>query len=556
MLSARLVAGIVRSSYGPRGLDKLFLDNIGQVHVTSDGATILSKSKSNHPIARIISELGTSVDREVGDGTTSSVILMSALLEEGVKLADAGVHPAAIVRGYTLALAKALDELDEVAERVPMDTEEWLIKVAATSLQTKLAAKGVEALPEMLASAALQVAEKRGDEYKIDLDKVNIRRMPGGSLSETRLIHGVVLEKDLIDKSMPKRLENVRIVVGDVSLVIKKTIAEAKLTMIDPKMVGRLGLERRAELKKMGDRLIATGANVVINREGMDDLVANQLARAGMMGVRHVKIADVTRLAEATGATVTNAKGDIRPEDLGFAELVEERHIEGQIMGGTWVFVEGCKDPKALTILLRGASWHIVDEAERSIKDALMAIKVLLEKPAVVSGGGAVEAELSSRIRKWSSTVEGREQMAAEAFARALEEIPNALATNSGMHAVDAIAELRSKHAQGGKWFGIDAKEAKVQDMRANMVFEPVAVKEEVLKAATETACLILRIDRMLDRTKVQPSRRTKRAHGDLPALEDLDKLSPSQLSRVRDKLAEKTKPLDPTKPQDARYPL
>lgn len=553
MLSARLVANMISSSYGPRGLDKMFIDKIGQVHVTSDGATILSKSKSNHPIARIITELAKSVDNEVGDGTTSTVILMSALLEEAVQLADRGVHPATIARGYHLALARALSELREIAEPVAPDSKEWLTRVAATSIQTKLVGKGVEGLPELLASAAIQVAERLGDNYKLDMSKIAIRRMPGGSLTDTRLVRGVVLEKDLIDRSMPKRLENVKILVGDVSLVLKKTIAEAKISITDPRMVGKLGQERRAQLKKIGDRVIASGADVLINREGIDDLVANQLANFGIMAVRHVKIGDITNLAEATGATVVDAKRDITAGDLGFAALVEERQLEGQSSGGRWVFIEGCKDPRALTILLRGGTWHVVDEAERSIKDALMAIKDLLEKPSTVAGGGAVEAEISSRIHRWSVSLKGREQLAADAFANALEQIPQALATNAGMHAIDAMAELRSRHGLGGKWFGIDAKEAKVKDMHSKQVFEPLSVKEEMLKAATETACLILRIDNVLQMAKVQPRRRR---HGDMPALDELNDLTPAQLGKVRDQLAENAVELDPSKPVDRRYPL
>jgi archaeal chaperonin len=510
MFSARLVADIVRTSFGPRGLDKMFIDNLGAVHATNDGATILKKSVSSHPIARIITELAKVVDQEVGDGTTSAVILMSALLEQAVQLADRGVHPATITNGYSVALAKALSDLREMAEHVLPDSKEWLVKVAATSIQTKLVAKGAKDLPELMASAAMQVAEKQGDGYKLDTSKITVRSMPGGSLADTRLIQGMVLPKGLIDPSMPKRLENVKIAVGDVSLVIKKTIFDAKVTISDPKMVGKLGAVRRAELKKMGDGVIATGANVLVNREGIDDLVANQFANAGMMAVRHAKIGDVANLAKATGATVVNGRTDISSDDLGFAALIEERKVEGVNFGDRWLFVEGCKDPKALTLLLRGGNWYVVDEAERSINNALMAMKMLMERPAVVAGGGAVEVELASRVMDWSRTIEGREQVAAEAFAIALEEIPKALATNAGMDAINAMTELRSRHAQGGKWFGIDATEAKVKDMYSTQVFEPLAVKEEVLKAATETACLIIRTDAVIQRPKDVPRTRKR----------------------------------------------
>jgi len=522
--SVRLVANMVRTSFGPRGLDKLFIDETGAVNATNDGATILKKSKSNHPIARIITELAKAVDQEVGDGTTSAVILMSALLEKAVELADSGVHPAMIVNGYNLALAEALRSLREVAERFPADSEEWLVRVAASSIQTKLVGQGAKDLASILVAAATQVAEKRDGGYNLDTSKIIVRTLSGGALADTRLIRGMVLQKGLIDPSMPKRLENVKIALGDVSLVLKKTKFDAKVTMSDPKMVGKLGQARRASLKSMGDRVIATGANVIINREGIDDLVANQFANEGMMAVRHAKIGDMANLAKATGATIANGRTDITSDDLGFAALVEERKVEGQDWGDKWLFIEGCKDPKALTILLRGGSWYVVDEAERSVNDALMAIKDVMEKPAVVVGGGAAEVEVASWIKGWSRTLEGRKQLAAEAFADALEELPKALAENAGMDAINAMTELRSRHAQGGKWFGIDVMQAKVKDMHSSGVFEPLAVKEEVLKVATETACMILRIDKVLQKPKAAPRQQPRGRLGEAEKTERFER--------------------------------
>jgi archaeal chaperonin len=471
---------------------------------------------------------------------------MSALLEGAVQLVDRGLHPATIVKGYEQALARALGELREIAEPVSADSEEWLAKVAATCIQTKLVAEGAKNLPRLLASAVIQAAEKQGDGYKLDTSRITVRRMPGGGLADSRLIPGVVLPKDLIDPSMPKRLENAKIAVGDVSLVLKKTVADAKLTMTDPKMVGKIGEHRRADLKKIGDRIIATGADVVINREGIDDLVANQFANAGMMAMRHAKIGDIANLAKATGATIVDAKHDITSDDLGFAALVEERKVEGANPSDRWLFVEGCKNPKALTLLLRGGNWYVVDEAERSVNDALMALKNLVERPAILAGGGATEAEISARVMKWSETLQGREQIAVQAFASALEEIPQSLALNAGMHPIDSMVEVRTRHARGGKWFGIDPMERKVKDMYSNEVFEPLAVKEEVLKAATDTACMILRIDAVFD--KAPP--RAYRMRSEMPEEEKKSR------SRQNEELDERAEKFDPTKPVDRRYPL
>lgn len=546
-LSAHLVAEIMRRSFGPKGLDKMFVDKIGQTFATSDGATILQKSESNHPIARIITELGKSVDTEVGDGVISAVIVMSALLEGAARLIERGVHPSTIVRGYTLTLQKTLSELEEIAEPVPAGSKEWLIKVASTSMHTKLAAKGSKELPELLATAAIQVADRTDNNYTLDTNRIAVKKHPGGgSLADTRLIHGFVLEKDLIDRDMPKQLENVKIVVGDVSLVVKKTIADHKISMTDPRTIAKLGLDRRARLKEMSDRIIASGAKVLINREGCDDLVAHHLAQAGIMAVRHAKIGDVTHIAEATGATVVDAKRDITAEDLGFAALVEERKVEGAKRTSKWLFIEGCKDPKATTILLRGGNWWVVEEADRSIHDALRAIKSLMERPAVVAGGGAIEAELSSRILKWSISLEGREQLAAEEFANSLEEIPLALAKSAGMDTINAIAEIKSKHALGGKWFGVDVKERKVTDTYVSGIIEPLAVKETVLKAATETACLILRIDGIFDKEKPRAYRRRS----------EMPKEEKKGHSREVEELHNRADKFDPEKPVDRRYPL
>jgi chaperonin GroEL (HSP60 family) len=549
MLSARLVAEIMKASFGPRGLDKMFLDNVGAIHATSQGVEILTMAKSEHPIARLIAEMGRALDHEVGDGTISAVILMSALVDRALELIEKGVHPSSVIRGYNMALDRALQELDEVAVPVAHDSKGWLVKAAQTCIGSKLAVKGGPAIPEMVATAALQATEKRGEGYILDTSRIKVQMMPGGALSDSRLLHGIVIEKDLILRNMPRRIENAKILVGDVSLVLKKTIMDAKITMSDPRLVAKLGQDRRFQLKRIADRILASGANVVINREGCDDLVADQLANQGIMVLRHVKILDVTNVAEATGATVVDAKHDIRPGDLGYAALVEEKKVEGAPKADKWLFIEGCKNPKSMTILLRAGTAFVVDEAHRSIQNSIKVMKGLVEHPSVVAGGGAVEAELASRIRRWSVELRGREQLAAEGFAASLEEIPSALAEKAGMRHLDAMTELTARHADGGMWIGVDSKTGKLTDTYLEGIVEPSVVKAQVLKSATETACTILRTDFVLNKD----SRAFRRKSEMTP--EQRKRLQKPTRRESEDFLADAKKfPINI--PKDRRYPL
>jgi archaeal chaperonin len=490
--AAKLIAEIVKSSIGPRGMDKMLVDSLGDVTITNDGATMLKEIDVQHPAAKMLVEVSKATDNEVGDGTTSAVILAGALLEKAEILIDKGVHPTIIVEGYNKAAAKAIEFLNELAEKVPANGREWLVKIARTSMQTKLVSRESQELAELIVGAVLQVAEKTDSGgYKVDLDNIKVEKKPGGSLRDTILIKGIVLDKEVVHAGMPKRVENAKIALVNAAFEIEKTEFDAKLNISDPSMMKKFLDEETRMLKEMADKVTSIGANVLICQKGMDDIAQHYLAKAGVLAVRRAKESDLTKLAKATGARIANNFNDLSPKDLGNADLVEERKVEQD----KWVFIEGCRNPKAVTVLIRGGTQRIVDEAERSMHDALMVSKDVVEKPAIVAGGGAPEAEVAALVMKWTDKLNGREQLAAQKFAEAIETIPICLATNAGLDPIDTMTEIRAKHADGGKWFGVEAKDGKVKDMYKENVLEPLSVKEQIVKSATEAACMILRID-------------------------------------------------------------
>ena len=469
----------------------MLVDSLGDVTITNDGATLLKEMDIQHPAAKMLVEVSKATDDEVGDGTKSAVILAGALLEKAEGLLDRGVHPTIIVHGYNKAAARSIEILDSFAEKVSPTNKEWLTKIARTSMQTKLVVREAQQLAELVVSAAVAVAEERDGTYKVDLDNVKVEKKPGGSVTDTTLISGIVLDKEVAHSGMPKRVEKAKIALISAAFEVEKTEFDAKLSISDPTMMKKFLDEETHMLKGMVDKIVALGANVIICQKGMDDIAQYYLAKAGILAVRRAKESDLTKLAKATGARIANSFDDLSENDLGNADLVEERKVEQD----RWVFVEGCKNPKALTLLIRGGTQRIVDEAERSVHDALMVTKDVIEKPGIVAGGGSAEMETASQISKWAENLTGREQLAAQEFAGALETIPRALAVNAGLSPIDAMTELRAKHAGGGKWYGVEAKEGKVKDMYKENVMEPLSVKEQIIKSATEAACMILRID-------------------------------------------------------------
>jgi len=496
--AAKLISEVVRSSLGPRGMDKMLVDGLGDVTITNDGATILKEIDVQHPAAKMMVEISKATDNEVGDGTSSVVVLAGALIEKAEELITKDVHPTIIVDGYRKSALKSIEIFNHLAQKIDPGNKSELIKVARTSMQTKLVSKDSDELSEVVVNAALQVSEPNESAYVIDIDDVKVEKKTGGSLRDTKLIKGIVLDKEVVHGGMPKRVEKAKIALINSALEIEKTEFDAKININSPDQMKMFLEEENKMLKNMVDKIISSGANVAICQKGIDDVAQHYLAKSNVLSVRRVKESDMTKLSRATGARMVNNLEDLSSKDLGSADLVEERKVETD----KWVFIEGCKHPKAVTILIRGGSQRVVDEAERSIHDALMVTKDVMEKPSIVAGGGSPESYVAGKLREWSSTLSGREQLAADKFAESLEVIPLALAENAGMDPIDTLTELRSKQTKGSKWSGIDARAGKVVDMSKLDIVEPLSVKEQIIKSATEVASMILRIDDVIASSK------------------------------------------------------
>ncbi len=489
--AAKLVAELVRTSLGPRGMDKMLVDSLGDVTITNDGATILKEIDVQHPAAKMMVEIAKAVDNEVGDGTTSSVVFAGSLLAKAEELLDKDVHATVIIEGYQAATEKALSLLSELAKTVDPREKEILHKIAKTSMESKLISEDSDMLSKLVVDAILQVVEKQGESYKVDLDNIKVEKKAGGSIRNTSLIKGIVLDKEVVHSGMPTKIEKAKIALVNSALEIEKTEMSAEIRITDPTQMQMFLEEENRMLKSMVDKIYEIGANVLICQKGIDDIAQHYLAKQGILAVRRVKESDMTKLAKATGGRISTNLDDITSKDLGSAEHVEQRKVETD----KWVFIEGCKNPRAITLLLRGGSQRVVDEVDRSMHDALMVVKDVIEKPAVVAGGGAPEEFLASSLKDWADRFEGREQLAIKKYAEALEIIPLTIAENAGMDPITTMVTLRAKQAQGRKWTGIDARNTRTADMYALDIIEPVVVKEQIIKSATEAACMILRID-------------------------------------------------------------
>src|SRR4026209_1700835 len=496
--AAKLISEVVKSSLGPRGMDKMLVDGLGDVTITNDGATILKEIDVQHPAAKMMVEISKATDNEVGDGTSSVVVLAGALIEKAEELINKDVHPTIIVDGYRKSALKSIEIFNQIAIKIDGGNKAELMKVAKTSMQTKLVSKESDQLSEVVVNAALQVSESRESGYIVDIDDIKVEKKAGGSLRDTKLIKGIVLDKEVVHGGMPKRIEKAKIALINSALEIEKTEFDAKINISSPDQMKMFLEEENKMLKNMVDKIISSGANVAICQKGIDDVAQHHLAKSNILAVRRVKESDMTKLARATGARIVNNLEDLSSKDLGSSDLVEERKVETD----KWVFIEGCKHPKAVTILIRGGSQRVVDEADRSIHDALMVTKDVMEKPFIVAGGGSPESFVAGKLRDWSSTLSGREQLAADKFAESLEVIPLRLAENAGMDPIDTLTELRSKQLKGSKWSGIDVRNGKVTDMSKLDIVEPLSVKEQIIKSATEVASMILRIDDVIASSK------------------------------------------------------
>jgi archaeal chaperonin len=508
--AAKIIADILKSSLGPRGMDKMLVDSLGDVTITNDGATILKEIEVQHPAAKMLVEVTKSVDNEVGDGTKSVIVLAGSLLEKAEDLINKNVHPTVLVDGYRRASMKAIEILWKISTEVDPMNKDDLAKIAITSMASKLASVKSKMLADIVVEAVLRVAEEyesedvgeegrgrskkvesRNSNYRVDTDNIKVVKKAGGSINDTSLIEGIVLDKEVAHGSMPKRIENARIALLNCPLEVEKPEFDTKLNINTPAQMQKFLDEENNMLKSMVDKISSAGANVALCQKGIDDIAQHHLARAGILAVKRIKESDMSKLTKATGATMITNIGEISSQDLGQSKVVEERRVETD----KWVFVEGCKNPKAVSILVRGGSQRVVDEAERSVHDAIMTVKDVVQYPYIVPAGGAPEAVLSQQIREWSKSVEGRAQLAAEQFADSVETIPLVLAENAGMDPIDAQAELRAKITGNKPRYGIDMSHKKISDMAAMGVYEPLAVKEYIISSATEVASMILRID-------------------------------------------------------------
>src|SRR6476661_8597707 len=496
--AAKLISEVLRTSLGPRGMDKMLVDGLGDVTITNDGATILKEIDVQHPAAKMMVEISKATDNEVGDGTTSTVVLAGALLEKAEELVTKNVHPTVVVDGFKKASEKAIEVLRQVATLIDPRDKKYLKKIATTTLASKLVSTNSSELADVVVDSILAVAEKSGDKYRVDIDNIKVEKKSGGSIRDTKLIQGIVLDKEVVHGAMPKRIENAKIALLNAPLEIEKTEFDAKININTPEQMQLFIDEENEMIRKMTDKIIQSGTNVVLCQKGIDDMAQHYLQKAGILAVRRIKESDMTKLAKATGARIVSNVKELSPNDLGSAKLVEERLVETD----RWVFVEECKNPTAVSILVRGGSQRIVDEAERSVHDALMAVKDAVVYPKVVVGGGAPEAHVAYKVREWANTLEGRSQLAAQKFADGIETIPLVLAENTGMDPLDTQVDLRSKSASGKATYGIDVTTAKVGDLSTRDIYEPLAVKEQVINAATETACMILRIDDVIAASK------------------------------------------------------
>jgi thermosome len=473
-------------------MDKMLVDNFGDVTVTSDGRTILDEMDVQHPAAKMLVEVAKTQDNEAGDGTTSAVIIAGELLGRAEELIDKNIHPTVIIEGYKKAAEKALETLDKIAIPVDLKSTEFLKKTAVTSMASKLVAECKEYLADLVVKAMLSVAEKQQDgTYRADVDDVKVEKKTGESIGATTLVNGIVLDKEIVHSGMPKRVEKAKIALLDASLENEKPEIDTKINIESPAQIEAFLKQEETMLRDMVNKIVATGANVIVCQKGIDDMAQHFLARKGIIAIRRAKKSDMEKLARATGGKIESDIDDISPDDLGYAALVEERRIGDDKM----TFVEGCKNPKAVTILIRGGTERLNAEAERSIHDALCVVRDLIQEPKMVAGGSAPEMEMSNALKKYAETLPGREQLAIRVFAEALESIAITLSENAGLDPIDILSELRSRHEKGETWAGIEVLSGKVQDMKKAGVFEPLAVKKQIIRSAYEAASMILKID-------------------------------------------------------------
>lgn len=498
---AKAIADAVRTTLGPKGMDKMLVDSLGDIVITNDGATILKEIDVEHPTAKMMVEVAKVQDTEVGDGTTTAVVLGGELLRKAEELLDQNVHPTIITNGYRLAAEKALELLPELGIKV--ESDEHLKEIAITAMTGKNVGEAKEYLADIAVKAVKSIVEEKDGKKFVDVDNIKVEKKQGGGIRDTELIDGIVLDKEKVHPRMPKIVKGAKIALINTGFEVKKTEISAKIQINDPSQIQAFLEEEQNQIKRMVDKVKEVGANVVFCQKAIDDIAQHYMAKYGIYAVRRVKKSDMEKLAKATGGKIITNLDDLTPKDLGYAEIVEERKIGEDNM----TFVRGCKNPKAVSILIRGGTEHVVDEAERALHDALKVVGVTLEDGYAVAGGGATEIELALKIRDYAPTVGGREQLAIEKFADALEIIPRTLAENAGMDAIDVLMRLKAEHQNGNKYMGVDVIEGKISDMFEKKVIEPLRVKKQAIESATEAATMILRIDDVIAAKKTETTK-------------------------------------------------
>ena len=490
--AAKAVADAVRSTLGPRGMDKMLVDSLGDVVITNDGVTILKEMDIEHPAAKMLVEVAKTQDEEAGDGTTTAVILAGELLKKAEDMIEQNIHPTVIAGGYRLASEKAREVLDKISSKVSIKDADALKKVAITAMASKSSSGHRDVLADIVVKSVTMVAEERADgSYYVDDDDIQITKKQGGSIADTELVEGVIVDKERVHPGMPAQVENAKIALIDAALEVKKTEIDAKIEITDPSQLQAFLSEEENMLRRMVETVRKSGANVVFAQKGIDDLPQHFLAKEGIYAVRRVKKSDMEKLAKATGGKVVTKLDELTKDDLGHAKLVFEKKIGDDQM----TFVTGCKDPHAVSILIRGGTEHVVDEVERSLEDALSVVACAVEDGKVITGGGASAMEIALGLRDYASTVGGREQIAIEAFADAIEIVPRTLAENAGLDPIDTLIALRKEHKKGSKHAGVNVYTGKVTDMRKDNVVEPIRVGAQAIASATEAAVMIIRID-------------------------------------------------------------
>ncbi len=518
MMAARVVGEVLKTTLGPRGMDKMLIDSLGDITITNDGAAILDEIEVEHPAAKMMVEIAKTQDDMVGDGTTTAVVLAGELLKKAEELLDQNIHPTIIVSGYRKAVQKAIETINKTAIEVDLEDRTTLKKVALTSMASKAVGTARDHLADIAIDAVKQIVETRGDRKIADIDNIQVIKKTGKSLFESLLVKGLVIDKEAVHPQMPKKVERAKIALVDSALEIEKTEISAEIRIRDPAQMKAFMDQENKMLQDMVAKVKTSGAKVVFCQKGIDDMAQHFLAKEGILAARRVKQSDMEKLARATGGRIVSDLGDLGAADLGVAGLVEERKLGEDKM----IFVEKCKDPRSVAIVIRAGLERMVDEAERAMTDALSVVSDVIENNKIVAGGGAVEIEIAKELRSYAMKVGGREQLAIEAFANAVEVIPKTLADNAGLEPIDIIVDLRSAHDKPeGQYKGVNVFSGKVENMKDKGVLEPLVVKEQAMKSATESASMILRIDDVIAATKPREGPGAGKPPGEMPESED-----------------------------------